>query len=315
MYLVGQHFNHLWNNVIATLLGINKEQASRAGDTREVIGASLYLETALSGLLTHPGRNMSLHYAGAELIWYLSGTADIEMLTAYAPSYTRFVQGPMDDKIHAYGAYGPRILHAVKDLIEILESNPESRQAIVGIWQSRDLAGARMKGFGDIPCTLSLQYLVRGGAVHCITTMRSNDVWLGLPYDVFCFTAIQAMVATDLGYKVGSYTHNVGSLHLYAKNFEKAYDARKVEYPRDIGYFGVAGSQGSFLKSAEWAVEAERQCRTSHGYQLPKFHDNLLGTPLEAAVIFTCLKWVEDNSARKELKSRLDPQIVEFIKD
>jgi thymidylate synthase len=48
--------------------------------------------------------------------------------------------------------------------------------------------------------------------------MRSNDVYIGLPFDVFSFTMLQELLARDLGVEVGRYVHMVGSLHLYERN-------------------------------------------------------------------------------------------------
>jgi len=45
--------------------------------------------------------------------------------------------------------------------------------------------------------------------------MRSNDVYLGLPHDIFVFTMLQEMIARSLGLEVGFYQHMVGHLHLY----------------------------------------------------------------------------------------------------
>jgi thymidylate synthase len=56
------------------------------------------------------------------------------------------------------------------------------------------------------------------------TAMRSNDVFLGLPHDVFCFTMIQELVARTLGLELGVYKHAVGSLHLYGQHREDAAD-------------------------------------------------------------------------------------------
>lgn len=69
-----------------------------------------------------------------------------------------------------------------------------------------------------MPCTTTLQFLLREGRLHIIATMRSNDAYLGLPHDVFCFTMLQEMVARILGVDLGSYRHFVGSMHLYDKN-------------------------------------------------------------------------------------------------
>ncbi len=55
-----------------------------------------------------------------------------------------------------------------------------------------------------------------------ITHMRSNDAYLGLPHDVFCFTMIQEIIAKSVSAELGSYTHMVGSLHLYENDFRRA---------------------------------------------------------------------------------------------
>ena len=52
------------------------------------------------------------------------------------------------------------------------------------------------------------------------TYMRSNDLWMGFPNDVFQFTAIQIYLAMRLGVKLGSYTHIAGSLHLYDRDYQ-----------------------------------------------------------------------------------------------
>lgn len=56
-----------------------------------------------------------------------------------------------------------------------------------------------------------------------LTSMRSNDAWLGLPHDIFTFTMLQELVARSLSIELGEYKHAVGSLHLYDKDHEKAF--------------------------------------------------------------------------------------------
>ena len=52
--------------------------------------------------------------------------------------------------------------------------------------------------------------------------MRSNDLMLGFGYDVFFFTLLQDMLATELDTTIGWYQHAVGSLHLYDKDRSRA---------------------------------------------------------------------------------------------
>lgn len=52
--------------------------------------------------------------------------------------------------------------------------------------------------------------------------MRSNDAYLGLPHDVFCFTMLQEIVARSLSHEIGTYRHFVGSMHLYDRDRDHA---------------------------------------------------------------------------------------------
>ena len=53
--------------------------------------------------------------------------------------------------------------------------------------------------------------------------MRSNDVFRGLPHDLFCFTMLQELIARSVGVELGSYHHMVGSSHMYEE------DAKQLE--------------------------------------------------------------------------------------
>jgi thymidylate synthase len=55
-----------------------------------------------------------------------------------------------------------------------------------------------------------------------LTTMRSNDSYIGLPHDIFCFTMLQEVMARTLSVGLGSYKHFVGSMHLYDRDRAEA---------------------------------------------------------------------------------------------
>jgi hypothetical protein len=87
--------------------------------------------------------------------------------------------------------------------------------------------------------------------------MRSNDVWLGFPYDVFVNTCLQQILANEMQLELGTYTHHVGSLHLYEKN-EKA--AREALYsPLTPAWESPAYDDN--LSSVQDAIIAERMWR------------------------------------------------------
>jgi thymidylate synthase len=119
-----------------------------------------------------------------------------------------------------WGAYGPRVAGDVGGVVDVLRGDPGSRQAVITIFDSgRDLARPSVR---DVPCTIALQYRVRGTELDAWTVMRSNDAWLGLPYDLGQFFLLQLAIADALDLEVGRYYHTVGSMHLYEKDVARA---------------------------------------------------------------------------------------------
>jgi thymidylate synthase len=78
------------------------------------------------------------------------------------------------------------------------------------------------RGHRDVPCTLNYRFFLRNDRLHMHTTMRSQDLWLGFPYDIFAATVLQELLAGWLGVELGDYHHNVDSLHLYEKHTASA---------------------------------------------------------------------------------------------
>jgi thymidylate synthase len=153
-----------------------------------------------------------------ELCWYLSKKRDLSFIEYYIGRYAEFAEGEI-----VHGGYGPRLFDCrghdqVQNVISLLRSKPASRQAVIQIFEAEDIAQQHK----DIPCTCTLQYLIRNEALFAITYMRSNDAYMGLPHDVFCFTFLQELIASELKIDLGTYKHMVGSLHLYEENADSA---------------------------------------------------------------------------------------------
>lgn len=219
--------DQMWISLLTRLLEAKeKETPSRDGDVcGEIIGYSERLGAdSQRTLLMNPERALSAPYAAAEVLWYAGGTGAIKMLEAYAPNYRKFI----GDKELSAGAYGPRLMWKIEDepsqimcAVKTLQRSLTSRQSVVSIWHPEDVWTA-MDARPDVPCTLTWQFLVRNNALHMTVNMRSNDAWMGFPYDVFAFTCYQRLVAAELGVHVGVYVHNVGSMHLYERDRAKA---------------------------------------------------------------------------------------------
>jgi len=151
-------------------------------------------------------------FAVAETVWILSGS-DSPWIFEYNKGLTQYA----DDGV-LRGAYGPRIrrwggsFDQLEQVRNLLRHDPQSRQAVIQIFDpARDWIPSR-----DVSCTIGHRFLIRDGELHLHTTMRSQDAWLGLPYDLFVNTVLQELMAGWLEVPVGEYVHTVDSLHLYA---------------------------------------------------------------------------------------------------
>ena len=184
--------------------------APTKGDCVEVSAITLELTNPRARISQSVMRGRPYSALG-EFAWYLSGGGGTEQIAYYISAYRKF-----DENGQVHGAYGPRLraydgVDQLIEVIDLLRRNPSSRRAVIQLYDHTDLIGAHR----DVPCTCVMQFLLRDGQLQLIVYMRSNDVYLGLPHDLFCFTMLQEVVARCLAVELGSYTHVVGSLHLY----------------------------------------------------------------------------------------------------
>ena len=163
--------------------------------------------------LTIPERKLNYQFAAAEAAWILSGHSRLADLGPHATKWLPY----SDDQFRTSGAYGPPFLHQLRYVVDTLIADPYSRQAVMTIWQPNPRASR------DIPCTVSLQFVIRDGVLHTYANMRSSDVWLGLPYDMITFTCMAAAVALSLPtrHELGNVTVTCPCGHLYEKDLEK----------------------------------------------------------------------------------------------
>ena len=180
------------------------------GPAVELAGVILELTNPLARISRTESRGKLFSCLG-ELMWYLAKSNDLAFIEYYISGYRQSADG---DEI--FGGYGPRLfdwngINQFKNVRGLLDKNPDSRRAVIQLFAAQDI----WEPHKDVPCTCTLQFMIRDGRLNLITHMRSNDIFLGLPHDLFCFTMLQEIMARDLGVKIGTYKHMVGSLHLY----------------------------------------------------------------------------------------------------
>lgn len=195
-----------------------KVHATR-GSSVEITGVMLEL-TDIRARLSRSEKKGTPFSALGEFCWYLSGRGDLEFIDYYLRGVYKLERDVEADGKTISGAYGPRLVGdgQIEHVIDMLTRKPTTRQAVLQLFDANDLR----TGQRDVPCTCTIQLLIREDKLEMVTYMRSNDVYRGLPHDVFCFTLLQEWLARRLGVDVGAYKHAVGSLHLYDDDAEGA---------------------------------------------------------------------------------------------
>lgn len=166
-------------------------------------------------------RNISKSYLFGELLWYMTARNDINFIQKFSGFWGRI----SDDGETSNSAYGHILFKRhgfdqVHKIIELLITDPHSRRAVLNF----NVPNQNVIETKDEICTIALQMYIRDGKLHCTGIMRSNDIWLGTPYDVAFFTELQKYIAHRVGVEYGTYTHFVTSIHAYDRNFQDIQD-------------------------------------------------------------------------------------------
>lgn len=220
--------------IMKDLLEYGDEVGSRNGRVKEILNARITLTNPADREVLTINRKANVFAQIAETMWVIAGRNDIQWLSAYLPRAVDY----SDDGETWRAGYGPRIrnwwgredgggvpvVDQLRYVVETLQADPLSRQAVIGIW---DPAVDTTPG-KDKACNTFLQFQSRGGALYLTVNVRSNDVmwgWSGI--NAFEWSTLQEMVASILGIGVGELVFNIGSLHLYEPHFAKA---ERLEY-------------------------------------------------------------------------------------
>ncbi len=196
-------------------MDVGLETKPRGKLTRELLAHRAMVDMTRP-VLVSPARKLGYKFLAAEAAWILSGDNRVDTIVPYSRAIASF----SDDGKTFFGAYGPKIESQFSYIVKALAEDQDTRQAVMTIWRENPIKSK------DIPCTVSVQFLIREGKLICIDNMRSSDLWLGHPYDVFNFSMLSLAVllelrrAYNIKLQLGTLCLLAGSKHIYETNFE-----------------------------------------------------------------------------------------------
>lgn len=195
----------------------------RKNKTKEILNVSVEISNPYDRIVYNKERKISLKYLIGEWLWYERGSNKLKEIEYYS----KFWKKLSDDGKTVNSAYGKSFFLKDSDnlsqwekVVNELKKDEDSRRAVLYIDRVEDINSK------DVPCTVNLQFLIRGNKLYLTTNMRSNDLFLGFPYDVACFTLFQEKMLIELrqfypNLIMGKYIHNVVSMHIYEEKFDQ----------------------------------------------------------------------------------------------
>lgn len=114
----------------------------------------------------------------------------------------------------AYG-YIVNKFNLTDNLIKKIKENPNDRRMIMSLWQNDYLDTAVLPS-----CVWNSMWDVTDGKLNAIVTCRSNDVPLGMPFNVTQYAVLVHLIAHVTGLKPGKLYYNAKDLHIYVNQID-----------------------------------------------------------------------------------------------
>lgn len=233
-----------YKNVCRTVLnnGADRPDRTRTGTKSYFSPAQMRFDLQ-EGFPLITLKKVPFRIVAEELLWFVSGSTDVRDLhkrnvhiwdadatrhfnnkfegtPVPTETYRRILQDAPQTAIAGdMASLGPiygkqwRDFGGVDQLAKVIEGikqDPYGRRHIVSAWNAADLDKMALP-----PCHYAFQFYVNDGELSCKFTMRSTDIFLGLPFSIASYALLTHMVAHVTGLQVGELIVDLGDAHIY----------------------------------------------------------------------------------------------------
>ena len=158
-----------------------------------------------------------------ELLWFLNGDTNVKYLQDNGVRIWNEWADADGNLGHIYGYqwrswpdYEGGHIDQIKEVIETIKNNPDSRRIIVSAWNVGDIKNMNLP-----PCHAFFQFYVADGKLSLQLYQRSADTFLGVPFNIASYALLTMMVAQVCGLKPGDFIHTFGDVHIYNDHREQ----------------------------------------------------------------------------------------------
>ena len=219
--------------------GITKKDRTGTG-TKSIFGYQMRFNLR-DGFPLLTTKKIHLKSVIYELLWFLNGDTNINYLKENGVRIWNEWADKNGDLGPVYGHqwrnWNSENIDQIKNVIDSLKFNPDSRRMIVSAWNPSVLPDTS-KSFSENvsngkaalpPCHAFFQFYVSEGKLSCQLYQRSADTFLGVPFNIASYALFTMMIAQVTGLVAGDFVHTFGDVHLYNNHIEQA----KLQLQRD----------------------------------------------------------------------------------
>jgi len=219
----------LYKNILRDLLENWNDSAPRWQNIKELLNFSVKIDDILNVWYEYPSRKFLYKYISSELLWYLSWDLSVDNIWQYANLWNTIQNEDwLVNSNYWYLVFYRDILtnnwwNQYEWALNSLKQDKESRQAFIRY--NHDWCQELFEK--DVICTYYQQFFIRDNQLHCINSMRSNDIIYGFTADVVWFSLVHQSLYLDLKetypeLELWCMWHNANSMHIYEPMFNKA---------------------------------------------------------------------------------------------
>lgn len=198
--------------------GVDKGDRTGTG-TRSVFGRQMRFDLS-KGFPLVTTKKVHLKSIIYELLWFLKGDTNVHYLQEHGVRIWNEWADENGDLGPVYGSqwrnWDGKGIDQIKDLIETLKKDSNSRRMIVTAWNPSEIPNMKLP-----PCHMMFQFYVADNKLSCMLYQRSCDMFLGVPFNIASYALLTMMIAHVCGFELGEFIHTLGDTHIYRNHFEQ----------------------------------------------------------------------------------------------
>jgi thymidylate synthase len=243
-------------NLIREILDRGTWEEGRNGKTKSIFGSSMRFSLANGQIPILTTKKTAWKTCLKELLWFVRGSTDNKLLQEQGvhiwdgnttrefldsrglnhyregligPGYGfqwRHFGGDYDSSTAGVKEGGIKGVDQLQQIIDALKDPAQrtSRRLIMSAWNPCQLDEMALP-----PCHILCQFNVHdGNKLSCSMYQRSNDFFLGIPFNIASYSLLTHLIAKHCGLEAYEFIHFMGNCHLY----DNAIDAAELQIQR-----------------------------------------------------------------------------------